>query len=438
MSKVRELRPYQHEAVKRAVAGNLYLAGRPGSGKTAIAILAAHELLFGAFKVDRVLVVAPKRVVPQIASEAVSWGVKGLAFAEATGPEEKRLAAIQSSANVVVTQHEHFPWLVKQFKRGWPFGFLVYDEASRLRNGGRQGSAGWKSVSAVREHCQILLMSGSPRPGTAHELYAPVALLDGGQRLGKTLSGFRSAYLEPNKTDRNSGRVFNWKLREGMEEALYGKIADLYYGIDPDLGLEYEEVDVWVDLPKEVDQQCKRMLRQMVAEFGKDQVTASSRGVAAGKWHQMLSGSVFNDKGGVTHIHDRHLQALKGLLDQPTVVVYWYTHEFERIKKEFPEAVDLSTKEGLSAAMRGDVKVALLHPQSAGHGIDGLQKHFSRMVFYTLPYSYEYYDQTLARVVRHGQGEKVKVFRIMSDIRVVDMLRRKQEDQDEFYEFLMT
>jgi hypothetical protein len=200
----------------------------------------------------------------------------------------------------------------------WNFDLVVFDEASRLRKGGRQGSVGWKMMNAIRKKKapRILLMSGSPRPGTAHELYAPVYLLDGGARLGHTLTGFRERFLAPNKVDRHTGRVFSWKLREGAEHELYPLIADLFYAATPDLGLRFVEVDRQVALPEDVMLQINRMQREMVADFIDEEITAGSLGVVSGKLQQMGNGEVFNDHGGTTVTHDRKIADLQELVEE--------------------------------------------------------------------------------------------------------------------------
>lgn len=440
----RNLREFQVEALQRVAQRNLYLAAKPGSGKTAVAVHAAYAALYDAFSARRVLVVAPKRVVPQFAFEAVSWGLP-LTFAECMGPEQARLAALASKSDVLVTSHDHFPWLVRQVKAAeWAFDLVIYDEADRLRRGGRQGAVGWKAMDAIRRKRgpRIMLMSGTPRPGTAHELYGPVYLLDGGQRLGKTLGGFRAAYLEPHKTDRQTGRVFSWRLREGMESALYGRIGDLFYGVSPDLGIEMLEIDRHVELPADVETQIERMRRELVADFDWTEITAASAGVAAGKMLQLSSGAVFDDRGGVTEVHSAKVDALRELIEEldgePLVVGYWYTHEKDRLLREFPAMVDITTPKGLADAKAGRVQLGLLHPQSAGHGIDGLQHHFAAFAWYTLPFSYGLYEQAVRRLARSGQAETVRVFRLLAgpDVHVRDGLHRKRSEQDEFYAFL--
>lgn len=440
----RRLRPFQVEALNRVARQNLYLAAKPGSGKTAVAVHAAHSAMYDAFAVRRTLVVAPLRVVPQFAAEAAAWGLP-LTFAHCIGPEGERLAALAARTDVLVTSHDHFPWLCRTVKASeWDFDFVVYDEADRLRKGGRQGSVGWKAMDAIRrkQGPRIMLMSGTPRPGTAHELFAPVYLLDGGQRLGKTLGGFRAAYLEPHKVDRNTGRPFSWRLRAGMEGALYGKIEDLFYAVSPDLGIQMLEIDRHVDLPAEVERQIDRLRRELVADFDWTEITAASAGVAAGKMLQLAGGAVFDDDGQVTEVHACKVDALRELIEEldgePLVVGYWYTHERERLLREFPAMVDITTPKGLADAKAGRVQLGLLHPQSAGHGIDGLQQHFAAFAWYTLPFSYGLYEQAVRRLARSGQAETVRVFRLLAgpDVLVREALDRKRGEQERFYDFL--
>jgi hypothetical protein len=439
----RSLREFQVEALSRIAQQNLYLAAKPGAGKTAVALHAAWEAIYERFTARRVLVVAPLRVVPQYAEEAAKWGL-ALSFSQCLGPEPERLEALQASTDVLVVSHEHFPWLVRNV-RHWNFDLVVFDEASRLRKGGRQGSVGWKMMNAIRKKKapRILLMSGSPRPGTAHELYAPVYLLDGGQRLGHTLTGFRERFLTPNKVDRRTGRVFSWKLREGAEHDLYPLIADLFYAATPDLGLRFVEIDRRIVLPEEVMLQINRMQREMVADFIDEEITAGSLGVVSGKLQQMGNGEVFNDHGGTTVTHDCKVQDLHQLIEEldgePLITVYWYTHELERLKQAFPDAVDITTTKGLAAAKAGKVQHALLQPGSAAHGIDGLQYHFSAMYWYSLPHSYELYDQTIKRIVRSGRGEETaRIFRAIAptDVRIREALVSKQVQQERFYDFI--
>lgn len=450
---IAEFRPYQAEALAFLDREpRAYLAAKAGAGKTAIVLALMDALMFDRFEVGAALVIAPKRVVSQWAREAAKWAFgRFLQFREYVGPKHEREAALGAvlagQGNVLVVSFEFFPELMASIKLAkWPFDLVVFDEASRLRNGGRKGSVGWKAMNAIsaKTRARIVLMSGSPRPGTAHELFAPVFLLDQGQRLGKTLTGFRADYLEPNKQNRHTGQVYSWKLRAGMEQALYGRIADLYFAVAPDLGLPSVTIDRVVTLPATVESMCTQLRGSQVIDLDELQVTAASQGTVSGKLHQMCQGAVFDDAGKVMQLHDEKLDELAEIIDEvdgPVIVAYWYTHDAQRLQQRFPDAVDIATDTGLAAALTGKVRVGLLHPAAAGHGIDGLQQHFSAIVWFAVPASFELYDQANKRIIRSGQTETVRVYRIIAgngivDPQAVQRLAWKEAEQDEFYRHL--
>ncbi len=435
-------------------APRAYLAGKPGSGKTAIALALIDWLLFDLFEARAALVVCPKRVVPQWTREANKWAAaKDLVFAEYVGPLRTRKAALRAAltceANVLVCSFEFLPELLKAISlQQWPFGLMVFDEASRLRDGGRQGSVTWKAVNAIsaKTSSRLLLMSGSPRPGTAHELYGPVALLDHGKSLGVTLSQFRAAYLEPDKIDRHSGRVFSWRVRSNMEARLYDDIRHLFYALDPNLGLASIEIDRWVQLPASVEHACATLQRNQIASIAGSEIVALSQGVVFGKQHQLCQGAVFAGKGGSwVAVHEEKLDELAEILrtleGEPVIVCYWYEHDLARLLERFPQAMDVATSPGLDAALKGHVHLALLHPAAAGHGIDGLQLHFQNIVWFALPASFELYDQANKRLVRSGQRETVQIFRILAangiaDKRLAQRLLSKESGQEAFFDHI--
>ena len=446
MRSLADFRPYQRQALDFCRATpRAYLAAKPGAGKTAVALALMADLLLDSFEIRRALVVAPKRVVPQWAKEARRWAFgRDLAFSEYLGTAETRTRALAARTHVVVVSFEFFTELVQACGKTWPFDLVVFDEASRLRQGGRQGSVSWKAMNAIsaKTDSRILLMSGSPRPGTAHELFAPVFLLDQGQRLGKTLTGFRAAYLEPHKSNRHTGQVYSWKLRAGMEAQLYGRIKDLYFAVSPDLGLPYVEIDRVLALPAAVEAVCEQLQKDQVVDLDELELMAGSMATVAGKLHQIAGGAVFQDDGTVAELHDEKLDDLAALIDEldgePLIVCYWYSHELERLKRRFPEAVELAQADGLAQALAGGVQLALLHPASAGHGIDGLQQHFSALAWFALPNSFELYDQANKRIVRSGQRETVRVFRLLTGIdhKITARLAEKEAEQEQFFAYL--
>lgn len=449
-----DFREYQRQAYAFGVATRRwYLAAKAGAGKTGVALALAEHVLADTFETAAVLVVAPKRVAIQWPDEARKWAFSAhLEFGLYVGTPASRKSNLErvmaGQANVLVCSFEFFPELVKSIKlKTWPFGLVIFDEASRLRNGGRQGSVTWKAMNAIssKTDARLLLMSGSPRPGTAHELYAPVYLLDQGAALGTTLSQFREGYLEPEKMDRRSGQVYSWQIRPGLEPKLYGDIEHLFFAVAPDLGLPFVVIDREIELPAELEQACRTLMREQIVNLDDLEVVAGSAGTAAGKLHQLCQGAVFDRYGTAEPVHTGKLDELDAILEElegePAIVCYWYQHDLERLKARHPHAVDLSTEEGMAAAKAGRVKLALLHPASAGHGIDGLQDHFSVMVWFALPASFELFDQANKRIVRSGQKETVRIYRIIAsngiaDPRIAARLAEKEEGQDGFFKHL--
>jgi len=449
MRSLSDFRPYQHQALAHCTnQRRSYLAAKAGAGKTAIALALMRHVLYDTFETDRILVVGPKRVVAQWPTEAKGWDFAGpLRFQVYVGDRAHRDQALAADSDVLCCSFEFFAELVARFKAAdWPFGLVIYDEASRLRQGGRRGSVGWKAMNSIarKTNARILMMSGSPRPGTAHELFAPVAVLDGGERLGKTLTAFRTAYLEPHKQNRHTGQVYSWRCRPGMEAALYDRIADLYFAVAPDLGLESVVVDRPVTLPARVEQGIRKLMRDQVLDLDDLELVAASQGTVAGKVHQMCQGSVFEADGRVVHLHDAKLDELAELIeevDAPMIVTYWYSHERERLMERFPGLVDITTEQGLEDAKAGKVQLALLHPASAAHGIDGLQFHFDYLCWFAIPASFELYDQCNKRIVRSGRKGTATIYRIVAangvaDGRMVERLAEKEAEQDEFISYL--
>lgn len=448
MRSLSDFRPYQHAALEFAKnTRRSYLAAKAGAGKTGVGLALAAHVLQDTFETAKVLVVAPKRVAEQWPRAAKEWAFgEQLRFSVYVGTAAKRDAALVAPHDVLCVSFDFFPELAARIKaKNWPYGLVIFDEASRLRKGGRRGSVTWKAMNAIsgKTDARMLLMSGSPRPGTAHELFAPVAVLDRGQRLGTTLTGFRSEYLMPLKQNRHTGQVYSWQLQPGKEAELYDRIGDLYFAVAPDLGLDSVTVDRWVEMPARVVGMCNELQRKQVLDLDELDITAPSQGNVTGKLHQMGQGAVYDDSGRVVELHSAKLEELAEVIeeiDAPVIVAYWYEHDKSRLQAAYPGAVDLGTSAGLSAALRGEVEIGLLHPASAGHGIDGLQRWFSNLIWFAVPASYELYEQTNARVVRSGMlGDTATIYRILCgqlDARVIERLEEKRIEQERFFQHL--
>lgn len=448
MRTLQDFRPYQSSALAfcdRTRRG--YLAAKAGAGKTAIVLHHIANLLWDSFEVRRVLVVAPLRVVPQWGREARKWGAtQRLRVSTYVGTKQARIAALAADTDVVVVSQEFYAELVQLIKaKDWPFDLVVLDDVKGLRNGGRQGSKAWKVSNAIarKTESRMLILSGSPRPKSGADLFGPVYLLDGGERLGKTLTAFRDGYLEPDKMHRQTGQVYSWRVRPGLEPKLYSDIADLYFAVAPDLGLPYVVVDRPIEMTELGRNLYREMKRDQVIDATDLEVTAGSAGVMAGKLHQLAQGCVYADDGRPAVVHTEKLDELEQIIEEVdglVIVAIWYQHDRERVLAKFKDAVDITTPEGLQAALTGGAKVAVLHPASAGHGVDGLQLHYSTLIWFAVPYDYELYEQTNARVVRSGQTETVTIYRIVAtgtiDEDIVVRLAQREQEQNEFFTHL--
>jgi hypothetical protein len=441
-----KLRNYQEAALAWfKVTRRGYFAAKAGAGKTAVVWRLIDFVLNDAFEPGPAIVIAPRNVAPQWPQERAKWGVAPfLRVVEYKGTPGQRQALRQAlkTADVIIVAFEFAHELQKLVPRP---SVVVWDEASRLRSGGRQGSKAWKTVNnwSRMSACRIVLMSGSPLPTSPEDVYAPVFLLDRGAALGRTLTEFRDTWLVPDKKDRSSGQVFSWKLAPGKQQAFFDAVKHLYFAVAPDLGLKYVEVDRMVTLPARVAKAYHQLADDQVLKLGYDSIIAASQGVLCQKLHQMAQGSVKNEDGGAVHLHDAKLDELETILgelgDDKAVVVAWYQQDFERLKARLPEAVKLDTPVAIQEAKEGKLGHVLLHPASAGHGLDGLQQHYSVLIWFAVHWSQELYEQTLARIVRTGQRETVRVFRILAEDTIDThiahkVLPRKAERQEAFFD----
>jgi len=444
------LRPYQERALRFLKErcdgqGGGYFAAKPGAGKTGVCWHLISYLHHDTFQVGLTVVIAPKRVVAQWPREARKWGATArlrVQVYEGSLKVRKGLLGRLKQSDVLVVSFEHMEELLSMVRPG----LIVFDEASRLRHGGRKGSKTWKVLNATLKRvkgCQLVMLSGSPRPGDAEELYAPVFLLDRGAALGKTLGEFRERFMEPDQKDRHRGIVFSWKLRAGKEREFNDAIRHMFFAASPDLGLKSVTVDRYVELPPAARRRYEVLQAQQTVTLLDFELTAPSMGTLSGKLHQMAQGAVYNPETGETVVvHDEKLDELEALLEElageRVIIVGWYQHDFERLRARLPKLRTLDTPKDLADALSGQIELLGLHPASAGHGIDGLQTKYAAIVWFSVHPSWELYDQTNSRIVRSGQQETVRIFRILADdtidLKIAhQILPRKQREQDAFF-----
>ena len=406
-----------------------------GLGKTVITLTALNDLLFDRFEISRVLVIAPLRVArntwPQ---ELGKWEhLKHLRYAVAVGTEKERLEALQEQVSLYIINRENVPWIVE--KTNFSYDAIVIDELSSFKN---WSSKRFKALMKVRPLAKrVIGLTGTPSGNGLMDLFAEFKVLDMGQRLGRFITKYRQDYFVPDK--RNGQVVFSYVPLPGAEERIYEKIADITISMKAADHLRMPELiesEYSVRMNEEEKKMYANMCEQLVLQMKGDEVTAANAGVLSGKLAQMANGAVYTDDGATLHIHDRKLDALEDIIEsmngKSLLVAYWFRHDAERIEKRVT-CIRLDTDEAIARWNRGEIPVALIHPASAGHGLN-LQSGGSTLVWFGITWSLELYQQTVARLYRQGQSAKtVVVQHIIAegtiDERILRALKRKDKTQ---------
>ena len=408
-----------------------------GLGKTVITLTAIAELMHNRFEISKALVIAPLRVAENVWDvEAKKWGhLKHLRVAKVLGSEKKRIQALNTNADIYVINRENTKWLVDYYKKDWPFDMLVLDELSSFKS---HRAKRFKALRKVRPLCKrVVGLTGTPAPNGLIDLWAQVYLLDSGQRLGKTISGYRDRYFLPDK--RNQHVIFSYKPREGAEEAIYKKLSDICISMkNRDYLTLPERMDniLGINLSPKVLEQYRQLERDLLLPLLEGDIVAGSAAVLTNKLLQITGGAVYDEGKKVQILHDEKLKALEDLVEaangKPVLVYYNYRHELERIQKQFLCRV-LDTAKDMEDWNKGEIPVMLAHPASAGHGLN-LQNGGSTIIWFGLPWSLELYQQANARIHRQGQKNTVVVHHLVAketiDEDVMQVLAKKQAGQE--------
>ena len=406
-----------------------------GLGKTVITLTALNDLLFDCFEVSRVLVIAPLRVARNTWPQEIGkWEhLKHLRYSVVVGTEKERRDALRKQASLYIINRENVPWLVE--KTDFTYDAIVIDELSSFKN---WSSKRFKALMKVRPLAKrVIGLTGTPSGNGLMDLFAEFKVLDMGQRLGRFITKYRQDYFKPDK--RNGQVVFSYAPLPGAEERIYEKISDITISMKAADHLRMPELiesEYSVRMNEEEKKMYADMCEQLVLQLKGDEVTAANAGVLSGKLAQMANGAVYADDGAALHIHDRKLDALEDIVEsmngKPLLVAYWFRHDAERIEKRVP-CVRLDTDDAIARWNRGEIPVALIHPASAGHGLN-LQSGGSTLVWFGITWSLEFYQQTVARLHRQGQSAKtVVVQHIIAkgtiDERILRALKRKDKTQ---------
>ena len=407
-----------------------------GMGKSVSTLTAILELLYDYFDVAKVLVIAPLRVASTTWEDEVEkWDhLKELRISKVLGSEKQRVAALYKKADVYIINRENVTWLVNWFDVDWPFDMVVIDELSSFKSSKAQR---FKSLKKVRPFIKRLVgLTGTPAPNGLIDLWPQIYLLDGGERLGKTVTGYREKYFLPDK--RNQMIVYTWKLKEGAEDTIYEKLSDICVSMKAKDYLELpERIDnvIPVELPKKVKEQYDRLEKELILSIEEADVLAGSAAVLANKLLQVANGAVYDEDGEVKYIHDEKLKALDELMEaasgKPVLVFYGYQHDKDRLlhhlKKLKPRL--LQTDQDIKDWNQGKVQVLLAHPASAGHGLN-LQTGGNIIIWFGLTWSLELYQQANARLWRQGQKQTVVIHHIIAKDTIDERVMKALEDKD--------
>ena len=413
-----------------------------GLGKSVITLTAVNDLLFDSFEIHKVLVIAPLRVARDTwPAELEKWEhLHGLIYSVAVGTEAQRKAALLQKADIFIINRENIEWLVE--KSGLPFDYdmVVVDELSSFKS---FQAKRFRSLMKVRPFVKrIAGLTGTPSSNGLMDLWAEFRLLDMGKRLGRFITHFRSNYFVPDK--RNQQIVFSYKPKPGAEDAIYRLVSDITISMKSTDYLKMPECvinEVPVRL-SEKEMECYRTLKDdlILSLDGQDIDAANAVGLS-NKLTQMANGAVYAEDKNVIAIHDRKLDALEDLIEaangKPVLVAYWFKHDLSRIeerlhKRHIPFS-KLDTADSIKRWNNGELPVALVHPASAGHGLN-LQSGGSTLIWFGLTWSLEQYHQTNARLWRQGQeADTVVIHHLIAkdtiDEKIMAALKKKDKTQ---------
>ncbi len=398
--------------------------------------------MFDSFEVHKIIVIGPLRVSRHTwPAEIEKWDhLKGLKYSVAVGTESERLSALQKQADIYVINRENVQWLISESGIPFDFDMVVIDELSSFKN---HQTKRFRALMKVRPKVKrIVGLTGTPSSNGLMDLWAEFRLLDMGERLGRFIGQYRTSYFRPDK--QNGQVVFSYKPLPGAEKQIYGKISDITISMKSDDHLQMPELinsRYTVYLSEKEDSRYADLKKDLVLQLPDGEITAANAASLSGKLSQMANGAIYTDAGETVAIHERKLDALEDIIEaangKPVLVAYWFRHDLERITERLHKlkipCSRLDTDGSIRKWNAGEIPVALIHPASAGHGLN-LQSGGNTLVWFGLTWSLELYQQTVARLWRQGQAsETVVVQHIITkgtiDERIMKALSEKDTTQ---------
>ena len=395
--------------------------------------------MFDYFDVHRILVVAPLRAARNTWSDEIEkWDhLHNLTFATAVGSEKERLEALKKQADITMINRENLQWLIEKSGQPFEYDMVVIDELSSFKN---HQAKRFKALMKVRPKVKrIVGLTGTPSSNGLMDLFAEFKILDMGMRLGRFIGQYRNTYFKPDKV--NGPIVYSYKPFPGAEDAIYEKISDITISMKAADHLKMPELintKYMVHLSEKEKKKYGDMKAELVLELPEGEITAANAASLSGKLSQMANGAVYADDESILAIHDRKLDALEDIIEsangKPLLIAYWFKHDLIRIEQRLAEKKIPFQKLDSDASMKkwnkGELPVALIHPASAGHGLN-LQSGGSTLVWFGITWSLELYQQTVARLYRQGQSSRtVTVIHILTQGTVDEKIMKALAEKD--------
>jgi len=408
-----------------------------GLGKSVIALTAILELCLERFEISRVLVIAPLRVARDTwPAEIQKWDhLKDLTYSVAVGTANERRAALRQKTFVHIINRENVQWLIEDSGIPWQYDMVVIDELSSFKS---HQSKRFKSLMKARPGVRRMVgLTGTPSSNGLMDLWSEFRVLDMGKRLGRFITHYREQFFEPDR--RNGMQVFSYRPRAGAEREIYRRIGDITISMRSADYLKMPEC-VMNTVPVKLDstefEVYEEMESKMVTELDGVEIDAVNAAALTGKLCQLANGAIYTPDGNTVFFHERKLDALEDLIEgangKPVLVAYWYKHDLARIQERF-KVRELKSSKDITDWNAGKIPVAVIHPASAGHGLN-LQAGGSTLIWFGLTWSLELYQQTNARLWRQGQqAETVVIHHIITrgtvDEDVMQSLSEKDRSQ---------
>lgn len=427
---------YSIEFVKTHPIAALLLS--MGLGKTSTTLTALDDLLFDSFEIHKVLVIAPLRVTKVWLDEVKKWNhLNYLRCSLVAGTEQERKRALRANADIYIINRENVQWLIDESGIQFDFDTLVVDELSSFKN---FKAKRFKSLMKVRPMVKrVIGLTGTPTSNGLMDLWSEFKLLDQGKRLGRFITNYRDQYFRPDK--RNGQVVFSYKPLPFAEDAIYDKISDITISMKANDYLNMPKLisnHVEVEMSEKEMKVYQELKQELVITLGDEDVTASNAASLSNKLTQMANGAIYLDNHESAIIHDRKLDALEDLIEaqcgKPVLVAYWFKHDLDRIKNRLEELKvnfkEIKTEASIEDWNKGNIEVGLIHPASAGHGLN-LQEGGSTLIWFGLTWSLELYEQTNARLYRQGQKDRcVVIEHIVTKGTIDEQIIKALEEKD--------